>query len=166
VIGNSASDPRTDALEVRVVLDALRAAGCRVWVAGGWGVDVLIGRQTRPHRDLDLAIDRAGLEAGLAALDRLGYRIETDWLPVRVELHRPERGRVDLHPVAFDERGDGVQAGFGTEVFHYPEQGFSQGSLDGVATPCLGRELQLEFRQGYEPRDVDRHDLALLHALG
>jgi polyisoprenoid-binding protein YceI len=39
------------------VLDALHRVGCRFWVEGGWGVDALVGRQTRPHRDLDIDID-------------------------------------------------------------------------------------------------------------
>lgn len=45
--------------EVIEVLADLREADCRAWVAGGWGVDALVGGQTRPHRDLDLAIDGA-----------------------------------------------------------------------------------------------------------
>lgn len=32
----------TDTPEVLVALEALRAAGCRVWVGGGWGVDALL----------------------------------------------------------------------------------------------------------------------------
>jgi lincosamide nucleotidyltransferase A/C/D/E len=43
--------------EVLGVLADLTEAGCSVWVAGGWGVDALVGRQTRSHRDLDLALD-------------------------------------------------------------------------------------------------------------
>jgi hypothetical protein len=31
----------------------LRAEGVRVWVDGGWGIDALLGRQTRPHKDFD-----------------------------------------------------------------------------------------------------------------
>jgi lincosamide nucleotidyltransferase A/C/D/E len=41
--------------EVLGVLGDLANAGCAVWV-GGWGVDALVGRQTRLHRDLDLAL--------------------------------------------------------------------------------------------------------------
>lgn len=38
------------------MIDQLTAAGIRVWVDGGWGVDALVGRQTRHHDDLaDLA---------------------------------------------------------------------------------------------------------------
>ena len=27
-----------------------------VWIDGGWGVDVLLGSQTRDHEDLDIAV--------------------------------------------------------------------------------------------------------------
>jgi len=151
--------------EVLEILRELRAAGCRFWVGGGWGVDVLLGRQTRPHRDLDLAVEHGGLDAALGALAGLGYLVETDWLPVRVELQRPGRGRVDLHPLVFDERGDGAQAGLDGSVFRYPRDGFVLGSVRGVEVPCLSRDLQLTFHQGYQPRDVDLHDLARLREL-
>ncbi|MGZ4382041.1 MAG: nucleotidyltransferase domain-containing protein, partial [Gaiellaceae bacterium] len=41
----------TDVLEV---LAALGEAGVRASLEGGWGVDALVGRQTREHEDLDL----------------------------------------------------------------------------------------------------------------
>jgi len=36
-------------------------AECRArwWVAGGWAIDLLIGRQTRPHGDLDVLVLRS-----------------------------------------------------------------------------------------------------------
>jgi hypothetical protein len=37
--------------------------------------------------------------------------------------------------------------------------------IDGTPVPCLGIEQQLLFREGYELRDVDRHDLPLLRGL-
>jgi lincosamide nucleotidyltransferase A/C/D/E len=43
--------------EVHAVLEALAAAGCPAWIGGGWGVDALVGYQTREHRDLDLRRD-------------------------------------------------------------------------------------------------------------
>ena len=60
------------------VLDALDAAGVRHWVAGGWGVDALVGFQTRAHRDLDLTVDADHYDRCLASLADLGYIIETD----------------------------------------------------------------------------------------
>ena len=156
----------TDRTEVSAVLDDLRRAGCRCWVGGGWGVDALLGRQTRPHRDLDLAVDADDECAALQALLDRGYQLETDWRPVRVELVAPDRGWVDLHPVRFDEHGLGRQAGLDGSHFDYPTAAFTHGSIGDVPVPCLSRGQQLRFHQGYEPRAVDLHDLEILQRLG
>lgn len=152
--------------EVLAVLDALADAGVRVWLDGGWGVDALVGRQTRPHRDVDLALDVRQESAALTALRELDYEIETDWRPTRVELAAPGSRRVDLHPLAFQANGDGIQAGPAGERYVYPAGCFTTGSLAGRSVGCISAAQQLLFHQGYEPRDVDRHDLALLRALG
>src|SRR3712207_927602 len=79
----------TSAEEVARVLAGLEAASCSAWIEGGWGVDALVGRQTRQHRDLDLDIDADHEARVLAALTDLGYAIETDRRPTRVELVAP-----------------------------------------------------------------------------
>jgi hypothetical protein len=38
------------------------------WIAGGWALDLFVGAQTRPHRDLDIGIARASAPTFLAAL--------------------------------------------------------------------------------------------------
>jgi len=35
-----------------MIIDMLTESSIRFWVEGGWGVDVLIGKQTREHRDM------------------------------------------------------------------------------------------------------------------
>ncbi|HVQ89894.1 MAG TPA: hypothetical protein VMU51_02555 [Mycobacteriales bacterium] len=147
------------------VLAALADRGCPAWVAGGWGVDALVGRQTRAHRDLDLAIDAGGEPAALAALTRLGYRVQTDWRPVRVELGRAGVGWVDLHPVAFDGTGHGRQHDLDGGWFDYPVGSLTTGQLNRQPIPCLSIDQQIRFHTGYPPRPIDRHDLALLHRL-
>jgi hypothetical protein len=72
--------------EVVQVLNALDDARVRHWVGGGWGVATLVGRQSREHRDLDIAIDADDLQICLRTLNDLGYLTEVDWLPVRIEL--------------------------------------------------------------------------------
>ena len=151
--------------EVLAVLADLAEAGCAVWVAGGWGVDALVGRQTRLHRDLDLAVDARIETMALRILERRGYRVETDWRPVRVELIAEGRGWVDVHPVVFDATGHGRQADVGGGQFDYPPEAFDQGALGGVCVPCLSRDQQLLFHTGYEPRAIDLFDLALLRRL-
>jgi lincosamide nucleotidyltransferase A/C/D/E len=151
--------------EVLGVVADLTEASCAVWVAGGWGVDALLGQQTRLHRDLDLALDARDEPVALRALERRGYRVETDWRPVRVELIAEGRGWVDVHPVVFDSTGHGREADLGGGQFDYPPEAFDQGALGGVCVPCLSRDQQLLFHTGYEPRAIDLLDLALLERL-
>jgi lincosamide nucleotidyltransferase A/C/D/E len=147
------------------VLDALDAAEVRYWVGGGWGVAALAGRQTREHRDLDLAIDAADLAGCLAVLSDLDYRAETDWLPVRIELRAEPDRWVDVHPVTFDDQGYGRQPGLDGEFFDYPPDAFGAGSLAGRPIRCLSARQQRRFRTGYTHRPQDVHDLAQLDAL-
>jgi lincosamide nucleotidyltransferase A/C/D/E len=155
----------TTALEVLRVLDALEAAGCTVWLEGGWGVDALLGRQTRPHRDMDIDIDAEQEARVLVVLDSLGYRIETDWRPNRVELAAAGRGRVDVHPLALDDQGNGVQAGLHGERHIYPAAAFVAGSVEGRTVGCLSAAQQIAWRAGYPLRDTDHADLAVLDRL-
>ena len=72
--------------QVVAVMDILRSLSCQFWLEGGWGVDALVGRQTRSHRDVDIDFDGTFEEEVLAALLAMGYAIEMDWRPNRVEL--------------------------------------------------------------------------------
>ena len=151
--------------DVLAVTAALEEAGARFWVAGGWGVDALVGRVTRPHRDLDLAVAAGDLDRAVQRLAALGYRPETDWLPVRLELAAPGGRWVDLHPVVFDGHGDGIQAGGDGATFAYPAADLVTGVLGGSVLPCLSAARQQAFHRGYPPRPQDLHDLALLAGL-
>ncbi len=51
-------------MESSQVVDLFRvfaAAELRVWLAGGWAVDAIVGRQTRAHGDMDVAVDTRDL---------------------------------------------------------------------------------------------------------
>lgn len=148
--------------EVLVVLRALDGIGCRYWLEGGWGVDALIGRQTRPHRDLDVDFDAAYEQQALAVLQQLGYVVETDWRPNRVELVAPARGRVDLHPLLLAEDGSARQAALDGGYHRFDASWFAVGQLGGQPIPCVTAEAQRLFHEGYEHRAVDQHDLQLL----
>jgi lincosamide nucleotidyltransferase A/C/D/E len=151
--------------EVLAVLRALDETGCWVAVEGGWGVDALAGRQTRPHRDLDLDIDATQERASLRLLQEMGYTIETDWRPTRVELVAPGRGRVDVHPLTFDAEGNGIQAGLHGERYLYPAASFVTGQIDGQTVRCLSGKQQIEWHSDYELRESDHADLAVLQRL-
>ena len=69
---------------------------------------------------------------------------------------------VDIHPVTFLADGSGRQAGHDGESFYYAADGFTIGTIDGAQIPCLSVNQQLSFREGYELRPVDDHDIQLL----
>ena len=147
------------------VLAAVRTVGCRYWLEGGWGVDALVGRQTRPHRDVDLDIDAAFEGEVLAALHGLGYAIETDRRPVRVELTARDRGWVDVHPLQIDALGNARQAAPDGGWYEFPAAYFTVGRLGDVVVPCFTVEAQRRFHTGYDLRQVDQHDLSELDRL-
>ena len=148
--------------QVVEVLGVLEAESVRVWVAGGWGVDAIVGHQTRDHGDLDLAADIRDLPRLLEGLGRDGFIVTTDWMPSRIEVRAPDGRAVDIHPVTFAEDGSGEQAGHGAESFTYAPDGFASGRIADHVIPCLSIAQQLRFREGYELREVDVHDMALL----
>lgn len=152
--------------QMLAVLDAVCSVGCRFWLEGGWGIDALVGHQTRPHRDVDLDIDGAFEDQVLAALHDLGYVIETDWRPNRVELVAAGRGWVDVHPLVIDDDGSARQAVLAGGWHEFPRSFFTAGCLADRSVPCVSMEAQRLFHTGYELREVDRRDLALLDQLG
>jgi lincosamide nucleotidyltransferase A/C/D/E len=105
----------TSLAEVLDVLRALSAVGCRFWLEGGWGVDALVGRQTRP-----------------------------------------------LHPLLIGDDGTARQAALQGGFHVFPRSFFVTGSLAGVPVPCVSVTAQRLFHTGYQPRDIDLHDLAVL----
>jgi lincosamide nucleotidyltransferase A/C/D/E len=163
--GVVATDEGMNLSDVLEVLDAVRSLGCRFWLEGGWGVDALVGRQTRPHRDVDVDFDAAFEGALLEVLAGLGYSVETDWRPNRVELAAPGRRWVDLHPLVIDDDGNARQAALDGGWHEFDRSWFTSGTLAGEPVPCVSVEAQLLFHTGYELRTVDLLDLAELDRL-
>ncbi|MFJ8770463.1 nucleotidyltransferase domain-containing protein [Streptomyces clavifer] len=149
--------------DVLSVLERLQQTGVAAWIGGGWGIDALIGEQTREHRDLDL-MHRDDHEAGVVeVLNDAGFVETLDWRPVRFVVTALDGREIDLHPLAFAPDGSAVQASTDAEhPFIYPASCFVAGTIGGITVPCLSAEQQVYFHQGYEPTDRDRHDMARL----
>lgn len=60
----------THPCEASVLLQQLHT---RWWIAGGWALELFIGRQSRQHRDLDVGILRRDAPAVIAALPALEF---------------------------------------------------------------------------------------------
>lgn len=149
---------------VTALVSWLEEAHVTYQVNGGWAVDALAGRQTRDHGDVDVFLDAEKLQAAVDWLESQGYEQVVQELPVRVELRRGEDA-VDLHPMVLDSEGNGVQQGFGDEVFQHRADRRTVGSIAGRRVVVAALDRLVELRAGYEPRPVDEHDLAILSDL-
>ncbi|MFE9848104.1 nucleotidyltransferase domain-containing protein [Streptomyces sp. NPDC005576] len=149
--------------EVLSVLTLLGRAETDVWIGGGWGIDALIGEQSREHRDLDLMYRHDQERAVVSALTGAGFAESLDQRPVRLVLATSTGRELDLHPLVFAADGFAVQASFAPDhPFRYPASCFVTGLVGGVRVPCLSVEQQVYFHQGYEPAARDLHDMAQL----
>ena len=151
--------------DVMGVVSAIRQAGISVWLDGGWGVDALIGEQTRPHDDLDVVIPLLDAERSIGALAALGYEVEIDARPTRLVLANGKGQRIDIHLVALEPNGNARQigAGPGGGDAVYPSGGFlGSGKIAGEQVDCLTPHLLVAHHMGYEPQDKDRHNVRLL----
>jgi len=139
------------------LLDVLDETAAHYWLDGGWGVDCLLGAQSRAHGDLDVVLARSDVPRVLSLLAARGFVVIRDWLPTSVALRDGQGREVDLHPVDLTADGGGEQTLPDGATWHYSPP--TVGSIDGRSIGCASAEDQLLMHQGYEPRPVDFHDV-------
>src|SRR5574341_902338 len=104
--------------------------GIQIWLTGGWGIDALLGKQTRPHKDLDAILQLDDMVRMHEILGRDGYGLKEFWRENRwvVDGHgiktatayilQDAEGReFDAHAIRLDEQGNGVPAWETAEEF-------------------------------------------------
>lgn len=147
-------------------LDLFEELGVAVWLGGGWGVDALLGAQTRRHADLDIVLDEEAAEKLRTAILNLGFEDmetddRTDWNFVMVD---DQGHRIDFHVVDFDDRGAGIY-GPPERGVSFPASSFTgRGEICGREVHCLDAEFQVESHTGYEIDEGDIHDVLALCA--
>lgn len=146
-----------------LIIDLLKELGISYWIEGGWGIDALIGKQTREHRDIDIDFDASAEVDLMEKLIDMGYQIETDERPTRVELFHPKHGYLDLHPFDLSEPGMMKQANPAGGWFELAADWFTESSFEGRSIPCVSVEGQRLFHSGYELREIDQSDLKNLN---
>ena len=150
------------AADVLEILDRLDEAGVKWWIDGGWGVDALLGEETRPHDDLDLAVRRDAIER-LPALFPEFTRVAEEWWPARFVLRDSAGRQIDFHPLTFDARGDGWQELLDGTRGRYPAPGLGgRGRIGARDVRCVTPELQLQHHDYPTPDDVDWSDVWVL----
>lgn len=152
-----------DIAHVFAVLDALRSRGITAWVHGGWGVDALLGEQTREHDDLDLVVQVADCPRFVETLARLGYAVAHGGPPTNFVLLDQVGRQIDVHPVRFAPSGDGIYRMENGEDWPFPAAGFAgHGRIGGREVRCLTPEVEILCHAGYELDDDDHRDQAAL----
>lgn len=163
MISESNETVLADKNSLRLIIDLLDELNIRYWVEGGWGIDILVGKQTRDHRDIDIDFDANAESVLLKKLTQQGYKIVIDERPTRMELYHPKYGYLDLHPFDLSEPGMMKQANPAGGWFELSSDWFTESSFEGRSIPCVSVEGQRLFHSGYELREIDRIDLKNLN---
>jgi lincosamide nucleotidyltransferase A/C/D/E len=133
--------------------------GVAVWIDGGWGVDALLGKQTREHNDIDILIEGGNAARFIRELERSGYREkQMDYTTPSHRVWIQGENIVDVHLLEFDADGNALYEGES-----YPARMLGgHGEIGGIDVLCPTPEAQLLFHQGYEWDEQDEHDVRLL----
>ena len=151
--------------DLMTIINLLENANIKYWIDGGWGVDILAGKQTRNHRDIDVNFDAQHTERLLNLLFEYGYKIDTDWKPVRIELYSEKYGYLDIHPFILNEDGTSKQADLKGGFYEFEKDFFSNAIFEGKTISCISLKGQKIFHSGYELRDKDKQDIAVLESI-
>jgi lincosamide nucleotidyltransferase A/C/D/E len=137
----------------------LEENGLEVYVDGGWAVDAVLGEQTRPHDDLDIALPHAQVPRLRALLGTRGFREQRrdDTRECNFVLVDDAGRRLDVHSYTLDSAGLNVGG-----VPYIAEQLTGHGVISGYPVRCIPLEWLVRFHTGYELDDTDWHDVRLL----
>jgi lincosamide nucleotidyltransferase A/C/D/E len=150
--------------EVHRIIGALEAAGCGPCLAGGWGIDALLGWVSRRHEDVDVIVVPGTERAAQAALAELGFdEVRTGvaagpYMPVRTVVRDPPGRTVDLLPLPLDSLD--LSSTSDPSIAHH--EPVVTGTLGGQPVRCLSAAVQIMFHEGYELAAVQRTDVRLL----
>jgi len=133
--------------------------GMDVVVDGGWGVDALLGEQTRSHNDLDIALPHKDVPNLRQLLAARGYKdvSRNDSWECNFVMGDGKGHEVDVHSYTYDAHGKLV---FGVE---YPFGSLTgTGLIQGYLVKCITPEWMVKFHVGYELDENDYRDVSAL----
>jgi lincosamide nucleotidyltransferase A/C/D/E len=156
--------PLTTSADVIRLYTGLDRAGIDVWIDGGWGVDALLGEQTRSHEDVDIVIQHEDVPRLREILEGKGYRdVERDdtsaWNFV---LGDDDRHLVDVHAITFDVNRNGLYGPVEMGIMYPAGSLTGVGTIGGLKVKCISAEYMVKFHMGYSLREVDFQDVSAL----
>lgn len=144
--------------------EKLENLGIEIWIDGGWGVDALIGKQTRPHKDLDIVIQRKEIPRLRGLLEGQGYKEIRcgDAKPWNFVLGDENGHEIDIHAIVFDGQGNGLYGPIENGAMYPAASLTGLGNIHGKAVRCISPEWALKFHTGYELKEKDFQDVSVL----
>ncbi|WP_299955300.1 nucleotidyltransferase domain-containing protein [uncultured Modestobacter sp.] len=155
-----------EAEDVVAFLELAACVGAPIWLDGGWGVDALLGRQTRAHADLDIVVEQSHLQALEDLLVARGHRrVDRDReRPWNFVLASGAGHRIDVHVVVLDDDGNGNYGPL-EDGEQYPAAALTgRGAVAGRSVSCISPEWLVQFHTGYPVDDLDWADVSALCA--
>jgi lincosamide nucleotidyltransferase A/C/D/E len=151
--------PEMTADDVVGIVQLLAQNQIDVCLDGGWGVDALLTEQTRPHDDLDIAVQHKDVAQIRELLAARGFSEvpRADKRDCNFVLADAHGHRIDVHSYTFNAAGEHV---YGIE---YPADSLTgTGFINGYLVNCITPEWVVKFHTRYEPDANDYHDVRLL----
>lgn len=148
-----------DAQDAAEVVRFLVEHSLEIYVDGGWAVDALLGIQTRPHGDLDIAVPHRFVPRLRELLAARSYRQipRDDTWECNFVLADAHGREIDVHSYALDDAGNNVHG-----VAYRSEHLTGRGAINGYPVRCISPVWLVTFHSGYELDDQDFHDVRAL----
>lgn len=156
IVGDAVSE--SDVLDV---YESMEARGVTVWLDGGWGVDALLEKQTRPHGDIDVVIQKKDESQLREYLEQQGFTevLRGDSSPQNYMLGNTKAQFVDIHVIELDEQGNGIYGPKANGIIYEVGALSGTGNIAGKTVKCISPEWVVKFHSGYELRECDFHDV-------
>ncbi len=121
--------------EVIYLYQTLETNSIPTWIIGGWGIDALLGEQTRRHKDLDILVMVDDVTRLVPLIGSTGYWFAYLWEENQFThnsqgietatafVWRDDAEReIDVHAMRIDELGNGIPAWRVNEEFQFPKK--------------------------------------------
>ncbi|MBO5135757.1 MAG: lincosamide nucleotidyltransferase Lnu(C) [Clostridia bacterium] len=146
--------------DVKQILRLAMEAEIKVFLDGGWGVDALIGYETRTHNDIDIFVEKNDYHKFIQIIKDNGfYEIKMEYTTTSHTVWEDENKRIiDLHCFEYTDDDKILYEGncFPLETFT------GRGKVEDIEVSCIEPYSQVMFHLGYEFDENDMHDVKLL----
>jgi lincosamide nucleotidyltransferase A/C/D/E len=152
------NDPEMTANDTISIVQLFERHHLNFYIDGGWGVDALLGKQTRTHADLDIAIQYKDVAQIRSLLEARGYKDlpRNDTSDYNFVLGDNQGHQIDIHSYTFDLADNNV---YGVA---YPFDSLTgTGSVNGHPVKCISPEWMVKFHCGYKFDENDYYVKAL-----